>query len=232
MLLFSLRSRESVFAGDMVFCAFVVENARSHVLPGTLMPMPVAAIILAAGASRRLGQPKQLLIHGGETMIGRAIRLANDAGATPVIAVLGAHYELVREAVPLSLALPVINSLWEQGIATSIHAGLTALGDNAPQTSGALILGCDQPLLTAGHLRALLEAFGTQVAPAIVASAYAGILGIPAVFPRELFAELRALRGDRGARSLLMQPPCPLVALPFPGGEIDIDLPADLAQLE
>jgi len=196
------------------------------------MPMPVAAIILAAGASRRLGQPKQLLMHGGETMIGRAIRMANESGATPVIAVLGAHYELIRKTVPLSLALPIINSLWEQGIATSIHAGVAAVEDRAPQTSGVLILGCDQPRLAAAHLRALLEIFGTQAAPAIVASAYAGVLGIPAVFPREVFAELCALRGDKGARSLLMQPPCPLVALPFPGGEIDIDLPADLAQLE
>jgi CTP:molybdopterin cytidylyltransferase MocA len=58
------------------------------------------------------------------------------------------------------------------------------------------------------------------------------VLGVPALFPREVFAELRALRGDKGARPLLIQPPCPLVALPFPGGEIDIDLPADKAQLE
>jgi CTP:molybdopterin cytidylyltransferase MocA len=232
MLLFSLRHHAYAIAGDPVFRAFAVENARRPVLPGTLIPMPVAAIILAAGASRRLGQPKQLLMHGGETMIGRAIRLTNESGATPVIAVLGAHYELIREAVPLSLALPVINSLWEQGIATSIHAGVVVLDDKAPQTPGALILGCDQPRLTVGHLRALLEAFGAQVAPAIVASAYAGVLGIPAVFPREVFAELHALRDDKGALSLLMRPPCPLVALPFPGGEIDIDLPADLARLE
>jgi molybdenum cofactor cytidylyltransferase len=65
-----------------------------------------------------------------------------------------------------------------------------------------------------------------------VASAYTGILGIPAVFPRQVFADLRALRGDKGARALLMQPPCPLISLPFPGGEIDIDEPTDLAQLE
>jgi CTP:molybdopterin cytidylyltransferase MocA len=78
----------------------------------------------------------------------------------------------------------------------------------------------------------MLEAFCAQAAPAIVASAYKGVLGIPAVFPREVFAELHALRGDKGARSLLMQPPCPLVAQPFPGGEIDIDLPVDMAHLE
>jgi CTP:molybdopterin cytidylyltransferase MocA len=194
--------------------------------------MPVAAIVLAAGASRRLGQPKQLLLYGGETMIERAIRLANEADAAPVIAVLGAHHELMRKAVAMSHCTPVINSAWEQGISTSIHAGLAALENCAPRATGALILGCDQPRLTTAHLHALLEAFAAQAAPAIVASTYAGVQGIPAVFPRDVFTELRALRGDKGARSLLMQPPYPLVALPFPGGEIDLDLPADLASLE
>jgi len=194
--------------------------------------MTVAAIILAAGASRRLGQPKQLLMHGGETMIERVIRLANEGGATPVITVLGAHFELIHEVVRLSNSRLVVNSAWEQGISSSIQAGLTAVEEGAPQTLGALVLACDQPWLSAEHLRAMLEVFGTQATPAIVASAYLGVLGTPAVFPRQVFAKLRALRGDMGARTLLMQPPCPLVSLPFPGGGIDIDLPADVSHLE
>lgn len=197
--------------------------------------MPVAAIVLAAGASLRLGQPKQLLMLGGEALVARAIRLAAAAGATPVIAVLGAHHERIAAAIGLdkaNSAIPVVNPDWQQGIATSIHAGLRALDNLAPQAQGALILGCDQPRLTAGHLRALLAAFAAQDSSAIVASAYAGVAGIPAVFPRPVFAELLALRGDQGARALLKQPTCPLVALPFPGGEVDIDLPADLAHLE
>ena len=193
--------------------------------------MTVAAIVLAAGASRRLGQPKQLLMHGGETMIERAIRLVNEAVAAPVITVLGAFHELIREAVQLSNFTPVINNAWNQGISTSIQAGLAALLDGDPQTPGALILACDQPRLSAEHLRAMLEAFCAEAALAIVASTYKGVLGIPAVFPREVFAELCALPGDKGARSLLMQPPCPLVALPFSGCEIDIDLPADMTHL-
>jgi molybdenum cofactor cytidylyltransferase len=194
--------------------------------------MPVAAIVLAAGASRRLGHPKQLLMHGDETMIERAIRLASEAGASPVIAILGAYHELIREAVQLNNFITVVNSDWEQGISTSIRVGLGALEDSAPQTSGVLMLACDQPRISVEHLRAMLDVFCAQATPGIVASAYLGVLGIPAVFPRGVFAELRALRGDKGARSLLMQPPCPLVALPFPGGEIDIDLPADMAHLE
>ena len=196
--------------------------------------MPVAALVLAAGASRRLGQPKQLLMYGGETLLARAIRLATEAGATPVIAVLGAHHERILATVPvnkLQNAIPIVNSAWEQGIATSIHAALTALQDSEPHASGALILGCDQPRLTGEHLGAMLDAFAAQPEPAIVASTYAGVLGIPAVFPHQAFAALLELRGDQGARALLIQTACPIIALPFPGGEIDIDLPADLDQL-
>ena len=125
-----------------------------------------------------------------------------------------------------------INDQWEQGIATSIHAGLGALDAAGPNAKGALILSCDQPRLTAIHLRTLFECFAEQSEPSIVASAYSGVLGVPAAFPRTVFQDLLALRGDQGARALLMQPPCPLMSVPFPGGEVDIDDPGDLAQLE
>jgi len=191
----------------------------------------VAAIVLAAGASRRLGRPKQLLAYGNETLIERSIRLANETGAAPVFAVLGANSEIISAAIAGQSAIPVLNQLWEQGIASSIHAGLDALNESAPHAPAALILPCDQPRLTAAHLRTLIETFAAQAEPAIVASAYAGVLGIPAIFPRVVFARLRALRGDKGARALLADPPCPLIAVPFSGGEVDIDEPDDLDQL-
>lgn len=196
------------------------------------MTASVAAIILAAGASRRLGQPKQLLRHGGETLLERAIRLASEAGAAPVITILGAHHETIRVAVAFQGAAIVVNDKWEQGIASSIHAGITALDAAAQHASGVMILSCDQPRLTAAHVRALIETFTAQTEPTIVASAYAGVHGVPAVFPRPIFPELLALRGDQGARKLLVRPPCSLVALAFEGGEVDIDLPSDLAEIE
>ena len=199
--------------------------------------MSVAAIVLAAGASRRLGQPKQLLKLDGETLVERAIRLASEAGATPVLAVLGAYADSILEAVSFDRlsrerhAAPVIHRGWEQGMATSIHAALDALEQDAPAAEGVLILGCDQPRLSAPHLSALLLAFAAQSAPATVASAYAGIQGMPAVFSRQVFEDLRALRGDQGARVLLKRADRPVIAIPFPGGEVDIDLPHDLAWL-
>jgi molybdenum cofactor cytidylyltransferase len=197
--------------------------------------MQVAAIVLAAGASRRLGRPKQLLMLGGETLLSRAIRLAGEAGALPVIAVLGAQAETIRAAIPQDKAICVVNRDWEQGIASSIHAGLDALDAseaNARNVSGALVLTCDQPRLTAAHLRALLDAFVKHNAKAIVASRYAGALGVPALFPRRAFTDLRRLEGDRGARALLIHPPMDAVAVESSGGEIDIDTPDDLAHLE
>lgn len=193
----------------------------------------VAAIVLAAGASRRLGQPKQLLMHGGETLLMRAVRLANQAGATPVLTILGANIEAIRDSVGLvPNSIPVINDKWEQGISTSIYAGLKSLNEVAPNAPGALILSCDQPRLGADHQRTLIQTFLAQSEPTIVASTYSDVVGIPAVFPRLAFPHLLALRGDKGARALLIDPPCPLIAIPFPGGEVDIDRPEDLKQLE
>jgi molybdenum cofactor cytidylyltransferase len=191
--------------------------------------MPVAAIIVAAGASTRLGRPKQLVSYRGETLLARAIRLAGEAGAAPVLVVLGAHSEAICAGAPLGDATGVINERWAEGISTSIHVGLRAVDAGA---AGVLVIGCDQPHLTVGHLLALIEAFAGHSETVIAGSSYAGVVGIPAIFPRSVFGALHALRGDKGARALLVHPPCPLITLPFAGGEIDIDLPADLANLE
>ena len=196
------------------------------------MSTPIPAIVLAAGGSRRLGQPKQLLMLGGETLIERAIRMANEAGAAPVIAALGAHFESIVASIALNNVILSINDQWEKGIASSIHAGLETIGVVARDASGVLILGCDQLRLTVAHLHALIEAFAAQNQAVIVASAYAGVHGVPAIFPRSVFADLFALKGDKGARALLVNPSCPLIALAFEGGEVDIDEPGDLPLLD
>ena len=191
----------------------------------------VAAVVLAAGASRRLGQAKQLVRQGSETLLGRTIRVVREAGVADIFIVLGAQRELISATIAFKDAVLVFNENWEKGIASSIHAGLRALDAHPSETSAALILSCDQPQLTASHLREMLRVLAAAHGKSIVASSYAGTLGVPAAFPRPVFPQLFALRGDKGARALLLEPPCPVATVPFAGGEIDIDVPADLEYL-
>jgi molybdenum cofactor cytidylyltransferase len=191
--------------------------------------MKIAAIVLAAGGSRRLGRAKQLVEYEHETLLARAVRLVREAGVSFAVVVLGAEYEAIAAAVDLSGVCVVRNEGWPQGIASSIHAGLRAVEERTPDVDGVLILTCDQPRLTAEHLQALMGTFG---AGKIVASAYGGGLGVPAIFPRGIFAELYVLSGDKGARALLKRPERAVARVDFPGGEVDVDTPEDLAGLE
>jgi molybdenum cofactor cytidylyltransferase len=178
----------------------------------------IAAIILAAGASVRLGTPKQLVRLGEETLLARTIRVALEAGLNPVYGVLPPG--LLIEP-PLIGMIPVVNREAAEGMASSIRAGLQALINGSVTISGAIILACDQPAVTAGHLRDLAKGSGD-----VVASAYSGRKGVPAYFPSTAFRALLALRGDLGARDLLQN--ARAVALPF--GELDIDTIEDLDQ--
>jgi CTP:molybdopterin cytidylyltransferase MocA len=194
--------------------------------------MSVAAIILAAGGSRRLGQPKQLLAYRGETLLNRAIRIAAEAGASPVLAVLGAEFERIRDSIEAHSVVAVHNDRWRQGIGSSIAAGMRALAVCAPDVQAVLLMSCDQPRLTVAHLRTLIEAVESGAVPVVVASTYAGVHGVPAVFPRSTFDELRGLSGDKGARSIIENPSCPVAGVEFEGGEVDIDAPGDLSLLQ
>ena len=193
--------------------------------------MSVAAIIVAAGSSSRLGQPKQLVVIDGEPLLQRAIRCAREAGASPVFVVLGAHRELIEESVELGTAKIVVNNNWEEGLASSIRTGVKAVQAEAPTAEGLLLMSCDQPRVTADHLHRLIQMSYAQSSPTAIASAYGETRGIPAIFPRQAIGDLLALRGDKGARALLAKPPRPVISVPLMGGEIDIDHPDDLEKL-
>lgn len=193
--------------------------------------MTIPAILLAAGESRRLGQPKQLVAVGREPLLERTLRIAREAKAHPLLVVLGAHFASIRARIDFQDAVPILNDDWQQGISTSIRAGLRELDVRAPQSTCALFITCDQPRLTAEHLRSLIAAHQAHAAPVIAASSYQGAYGTPAIFPRALFPRLHALGGDKGARALINPALCPVVVCPFDGGEIDIDEPSDLEHL-
>lgn len=152
-----------------------------------------AAVVLAAGYSRRLGRPKQTLVLGGETLLQRAVRVAEEADLAPVI-VVTRPLEGVVAGPPGVLVL--LNAEAAEGMASSVRLGVLAAQQAG--AAGIAILTCDQPLLTAAHLRNLCAAPHRATA-----SAYAGRVGVPAYIPQNMFEALLALRGDAGARMLL-----------------------------
>ncbi len=183
-----------------------------------------AAIVLAAGSSSRLGQPKQLIRYAGEPLLHRAARIALSAGATPVLVVTSApEYEAAVNDLPVSM---VLNPQHAQGMGSSLRTGMAALARLAPAAERVLLLVCDQPLLEANHLLALLEAEAPQGA---AAAAYGGRLGVPAVFARVHFPALAAVAGDSGARALLRG--MAVTAVAMPEAAVDIDTQADLDAL-
>jgi CTP:molybdopterin cytidylyltransferase MocA len=180
----------------------------------------IAAVVLAAGASTRLGELKQLAEMGGETLLERAVRVAREAGCSPVLVVVGASSHEVLAYSQLGDALPVVNDEWQEGMASSIVRGLRTLGIVAEDADGVVLMTCDQPAVTAEHLRALMAS------GAVTASAYGGRRGVPAYFPGGSFPELERLTGDAGARELLRE----AETVELPGGELDVDSAADLAK--
>jgi len=178
----------------------------------------IPALILAAGSGRRMGGPKALLAIEGETLLQRAVRVAEAAGCAPLIAVVGDW-----DPGPLPGAVSVIPNLEAaEGMASSIRAGIRAL---TPGSVAALILTVDQPGVDADLLRQLL-ALASKDTDRPVACAYGGSLGVPAILPRRLFPALLALQGDRGAKAILLRENA--ASLPFPEGGQDLDTPADL----
>jgi CTP:molybdopterin cytidylyltransferase MocA len=178
-------------------------------------------VLLAAGASRRLGRPKQLLVWQGEPLVRRAARAALDAGVDELIVVVGAERDAVAEAlVGLDLRL-VENERWPDGIGSSIAAGV-----RAASCAAVLVLLADQPGVDAHLLTELIA--GMEAGHACVACAYAGVVGVPALFssPDDL-AALRGLSGDRGARQLLRRNGAAVFAIAAEQAAHDIDDEAD-----
>jgi len=186
----------------------------------------IAAVVLAAGASTRLGQPKQLLIYQGEPLIRRATHAAIAAGASPVVVVLGANADAVARALHgIDAVISVTNDNWHDGLASSLAAGVTAVMTRAPETDGILIAVSDQPLVDAVALRQLMENFsGDQ---RLVAAEYSGTIGVPAIVGREHFDALCALEGDTGAGRWLRTRSAHVTRVPMPDAAIDVDTAHD-----
>lgn len=188
---------------------------------------PVGLILLAAGASTRLGQPKQLARYKGQTLLRRAAATAISSRCRPVVVVLGAQAERMQPELDGLAVSVIVNPEWQSGMASSLQTGLQALEEGA---SGVAVILCDQPLLTVETLDALVDAWEAADAP-LAACEYAGALGVPAVFGRQLFPELAALSGAEGAKKVIVRHAALAARVAFPGGAWDIDRPQDLKRL-
>jgi molybdenum cofactor cytidylyltransferase len=200
----------------------------------------VAAIVLAAGASTRLGagRSKQLLRYQGRTLLRHSVEQALASSCRPVIVVLGAEVERCqRELAGLDVHV-TINPAWADGMGSSIRAGMTALTAAAPGARAVVITLCDQPLVGAAFIDRLVQRYQAAAAesggavqsggtaqsgePAerepTVAAEYEGRPGVPALFPRSRFAELSRLDGAAGARHLLRVAPATSAAPAGPAG--------------
>ncbi len=194
----------------------------------------IAAIVLAAGGSRRLGRPKQLVQIAGESLLRRAARAASDTSCAHVLCVLGDRSDEMVAELAGTRAVVVRNAAWERGIGTSIRAGVQAAEELG--ATAVLVMLCDQPFVDAALLTSLISSFeagGVSPRSAVLGAAcsYAGTVGVPALFGRSLLGSLRDLGDDEGARKILARVAGDLAVIDAPGAETDVDTEDDVAKL-
>jgi molybdenum cofactor cytidylyltransferase len=189
-----------------------------------------AAVVLAAGGSSRMGRPKLLLRYRGRSLLRRTVDAALAAGCRPVIVVLGAAAERMEMELRGLKVEAVHNDEWRRGIGGTIARGIATLRSHGESVRAALLLACDQPMISEVVVGRLIEAFDGSRG-GIVACEYSGTVGVPALFERSHFERLGGLSGDRGAKSILLKKGERVVRVPWPEGAVDIDSPADYEAL-
>jgi len=192
----------------------------------------IVGIVLAAGESRRLGQPKQLVLYQGKTLVARAVQTLLDVGCVRVVTVLGAHANLVQDALASLPTSCVVNENWSRGMGSSIATGCGQLGSDV---DAALFSLCDHPRIPSAHFKQLIHAFSSRDKP-IVATEYqetehqSSSHGVPAIFAQTCFDSLCQLEGAQGAKDLIRTVDHDAIALPH-SQQFDVDTPEDLEQL-
>ena len=190
---------------------------------------PVAAIVLAAGSSRRMGQPKQLLMLNGKTLLEHTLGNVREAGIGEIVLVLGANAEEIGSRILTDGLKVVVNAGHEAGMGTSLRTGLAAV---SPEMEAALIVLADQPFVRPRTLRAIVESRRSTGAQ-ITIPLYNGFRGNPVLLDRSVFPEVMSLSGDVGCRAIFGTHVEGIHKLPVDdmGVLIDIDSPEDLQHL-
>jgi len=189
-------------------------------------PFHFGCVLLAAGASKRMGQPKQLLPIAGRPLVAHAAVAALASPAWPVVVVLGADADKIKPALAGLPLLIAQNHEWPEGLASSIRTGLVMLENFSTALDAVLIAPADLPAFSANCIARLVAAL-REGRHGIAAARYAGRLGSPALFSRAHFAALHALRGEEGARPLLTAHADAVAAVDLPELALDLDTPED-----
>lgn len=195
---------------------------------GKVVIPTIGIIILAAGASSRMGTPKQLLLHHGRSFLSYIVEAAIASMCHPIVVVLGANAEQIKSEVSFRVQV-VENTRWTEGMSSSIAVGMQALVNQ--NIEGVVITLCDQPFVSAQIIDQLIAAY-RFTGKSIVASEYAGTLGVPAFFSHAFFPELMTLGATEGAKHLIRRHSDQVFSVPFPEGAIDIDTPTDYQQFQ
>lgn len=184
----------------------------------------IVAAVLAAGGSSRLGAPKQLLSIDGIPLVRRTVDAVRASPCDEVAVVLGAAAGDVRQVLDDSGTTLRDNPAWSSGLASSLHVAVAFAEER--DADALLVAVCDQPYLTSSHLARLCDAYRSTHGK--VASGYADVRGVPAIFPRADFAAIRALHGDRGASKLLRGDDVTVIT--WAEGSVDLDTREDVAR--
>ncbi|WPO78419.1 nucleotidyltransferase family protein [Flavobacterium sp. KACC 22761] len=187
-------------------------------------------IILAAGNSSRLGQPKQLLGYKDSTLLKNTIAEASLVSDVKIIVVTGANNQLIEEELDPSRIKISFNPDWESGMSSSIINGLKKLLTLYPDYENCIFAVCDQPYVSSLIFEHLIEEHH-KTGKGIVASAYSETLGTPVLFKKKYFNELLELKGQEGAKKIISKFSDDVVSVSFEKGNIDIDTEDDYNKL-
>jgi molybdenum cofactor cytidylyltransferase len=195
---------------------------------GSPAGQPVAGILLAAGTSSRMGCNKLLFELNGESVLRGAARRALAGGLSPLLVVLGHQAETTRQELDGLACRIVINPDYDQGITSSLKAGVSAL---PPGAAAAMVLLADMPLVTAEMIADLVARYHATRAPLVI-SDYEGVNAPPMLYDRKLFDELRAMTGGGCGRQVVKRHRTEAEMLSWPAARLgDLDVPEDYARM-
>lgn len=188
-------------------------------------------VILAGGASTRLGRPKQLLQYHGKTLLNHAVNEAIISKADAVVVILGKNADLFQNEIDEEKVHVVVNKDWVEGMASSVRLGLDTLLKTKPYIDAVIFMVCDQPHISSSVLNELITK-QQKTTKQIVTCNYGESIGPPALFHKKYFRELAKLNGDVGARNIIEQNINDVATIFFPEGKIDIDTEEDYEALK